>query len=213
VVGEETSPTEKRVEIAATLLLGLAAFAAAWSGYQASLWDGEQSSNYSRASGLRTRASQQHLDANQHRLADLSVFENYLDAELLGETELAQFYRDRFRAEFRPAFDAWIAARPLTSDDAPYSPLGMPEYRLAADRDAKALAAEADARFEAGEDANSVSDTYVFTTLFFASVLFLAAVGERLEYFRLRIGLLGIASVALLVGIVLVADQPVMWGG
>jgi type VI protein secretion system component VasF len=37
------SHTEKRFEIFATVLLAVAALATAWSGYQASLWDGIQS--------------------------------------------------------------------------------------------------------------------------------------------------------------------------
>jgi type VI protein secretion system component VasF len=40
------SHSEKRFEILATVMLAVAALATAWSGYQASLWDGIQSSNY-----------------------------------------------------------------------------------------------------------------------------------------------------------------------
>jgi hypothetical protein len=61
------------------------------------------------------------------------VFENYIDALIDGDEELAEFYRTRFRDEFEPAFDAWIALDPLENPDAPPSPLGMPEYQLADD--------------------------------------------------------------------------------
>jgi hypothetical protein len=37
---------EKRWEIVIVVVLALTALATAWSGYQASLWDGIQSSNY-----------------------------------------------------------------------------------------------------------------------------------------------------------------------
>jgi len=36
-----------------------------------------------------------------------------VDAYARGETELLNFYRDRFREEFRPGFNAWIATKPL----------------------------------------------------------------------------------------------------
>src|SRR5262245_17013175 len=72
----DTSPRERRFEIVATVLLAVTALATAWSGYQASLWDGIQSSNYTQASAARTEASQNHTEANQLRLGDLSVFEN-----------------------------------------------------------------------------------------------------------------------------------------
>jgi hypothetical protein len=212
-MADELKPrTERRMEIVATVLLAVAALAAAWSGYQGSLWDGIQSSNYTKASGMRTRAAQQLTEANQFRLADLSVFENYLDATLLGQTELANFYEERFRDEFQPAFDAWIALGPLNNPDAPPSPLAMPEYKLAADKAAADLTAQADATFDEGEDANTVSDIFVLTTLFFASVLFLAAISERLEVFALRVGLLSVAGAVFITGVVVALTQPVTTG-
>jgi hypothetical protein len=119
----EVSGHERRFEIVATVRLALTALATAWSGYQASLWDGIQSSNYTQASPLRTEGSLDHTEANQIRRGDLSVFENFVDATLDGDTELANFYRQRFRDEFEPAFAAWIALDPFSSARA--SLLGM----------------------------------------------------------------------------------------
>ncbi len=206
------SGREKRFEIVATVLLGLTALATAWSGYQASLWDGIQSSNYTQASALRTQASQKLTEANQFRLGDLSVFENFIDATLDGDTELANFYRQRFRDEFEPAYDAWTALNPLTNPDAPPSPLAMSEYRLPDDQEAADLTARAEAKFKEGEDANSVSDTYTATTLFFAAALFFAAISERFSYQRARAALLGLAVVGLLVGTSILLTQPVTAG-
>jgi len=120
------SHTEKRFEILATVLLAVAALATAWSGYQASLWDGIQSSNYTQASAARTNAAQKHTEANQYRLADLSVFENYIDASLTGNAEVANFYRPRFSDALEPAYEAWIALEPESNPDAPPSPSGCP---------------------------------------------------------------------------------------
>jgi hypothetical protein len=208
----DVSLHEKRFEIVATLLLGVAALATAWSGYQASLWDGIQSSNYTEASALRTRASQKLTEANQFRLGDLSEFENFIDATVGGDTELADFYRERFRDEFEPAYEAWSALDPLTNPDAPASPLAMPEYRLADDKEAEDLTARADAKFTDGEDANSFSDTYTATTLFFAAALFFAAISERFSYQRARASLLGLATVGLIVGTTIMLTQPITWG-
>jgi hypothetical protein len=208
----EVSGRERRFEIIATVLLARTALATAWSGYQASLWDGIQSSNYTQASAARTEASQNHTEANQFRLADLSVFENFVDATLDGDTELANFYRQRFRDEFEPAFVAWIALDPFTNPDAPPSPLAMPEYRLADDQEAKDLNARAEAKFKEGEDANNYSDTYTAATLFFAAALFFAAISERFSYVRARASLLGMAVVGLIGGTILMATQPVTAG-
>jgi len=120
------SHTEKRFEIFATVLLAVAALATAWSGYQASLWDGIQSSNYTQASAARTNAAQKHTEANQYPLADLSVFENKIDASLDGNTEVADFYRPRFSEALEPAYEAWIALEPESNPDAPPVPSGCP---------------------------------------------------------------------------------------
>ncbi|MGH9227523.1 MAG: hypothetical protein ACRD07_02125 [Acidimicrobiales bacterium] len=213
--GAEThgvSGQEKRFEIVATVLLALAALATAWSGYQASLWDGIQSSNYTQASALRTQGAEKHTEANQFRLADLSVFENFIDATLDGDTQLAGFYRQRFRDEFEPAFEAWNALDPLTNPESPPSPLAMPEYQLADDQEARDLTARAEAKFKEGEDANNVSDTYTATTLFFAAALFFAAISERFSYVRARASLLGLAVVGLIAGTTLVLTQPITTG-
>ena len=53
--------------------------------------------------------------------------------------ELADFYFKRFRAEFRPAVDAWVATRPLKNPNAPLTPFAMPQYKLAARAEAERL--------------------------------------------------------------------------
>jgi len=206
------SHTEKRFEIIATVLLGVAALTTAWSGYQASLWDGIQSSNYTQASAARTNAAQKHTEANQFRLADLSVFENYIDASLGGNTAVADFYRPRFSEALEPAYEAWIALEPESKPDAPPSPLGMPEYQPAPEQEARELTARAEAKFAEGEDANTYSDTYTASTLFFASALFFAAISERFAYRPARINLLAFAGVGLIAGVAVAATQPVTTG-
>jgi hypothetical protein len=210
--GADVSRSERRFEIFVTALLALAALATAWSGYQASLWDGIQSSNYTQASAARTNAAQKHTEGNQYRLADLTVFENFIDASLAGNAELAEFYRTRFRDEFEPAYEAWIALDPLTNPDSPPSPLAMPEYRLAQEQEASDLTRQAEAKFVEGEDANTFSDIYTASTLFFASALFFAAISERFEYRRARITLLAFARVGLIAGIAISLTQPITYG-
>ncbi len=208
----DVSRSEKGFEIFATALLAVSALATAWSGYQASLWDGIQSSNYTQASAARTNAAQKHTEANQFRLADLTVFENFIDASLTGDAELADFYRARFRDEFEPAYEAWIALDPLTNPAAPASPLAMPEYRLAPEQEASDLTARAEAKFAEGEDANTYSDIFTASTLFFASALFFAAISERFAYKRARIALLAFACAALIAGIAVALTQPITTG-
>lgn len=211
-VSAELSGQEKRFEVVATMLLALTALATAWSGYQASLWDGIQSSNYTLASGARTRASQLRTEANQYRLADLGVFERYVDATLEGSKTVAEFYRSRFRPEFEVAFEAWEALDPFENPEAPPSPLAMPQYQLAADLQAAELEARADTLFAEGEDANTNSDVYTLATLLFAAVLFFAAISERFDFAPVRVALLTLAAIGLVIGLVVALGEPITTG-
>jgi hypothetical protein len=75
--------------------------------------------------------------ANRQAQIDVATFTEWVDARASHRTELADFYRTRFRDEFRPAFAAWIATRPFDNRDAPRTPFAMPQYRLAATQDAE----------------------------------------------------------------------------
>jgi hypothetical protein len=205
------STREKVFEVVATVLLGLTALVTAWSGYQASLWDGIQSSDYSQASALRVESAQGFTEANQYRLADLSVLENYVDASFEGDAELAAYYRARFSDELEPAFVSWQALDP-DDPDTPSGPFHLPEYRLPVEVEAQAKADEAHQTFLDGEAANDRSDTYVATTLFFAAVLFFAAISERFAFAPARATLLGLAAVGLVAGTAVMLTQPVTTG-
>jgi hypothetical protein len=145
-------------------------------------------------------------------LADFSAFQSYIEATIDGNGEVADFYEQRFRDEFRPAFDAWMALDPLQNPEAPATPLALPEYQLAPDAEADRLEARADELFAAGEDANTVSDVYTLTTLLFAAVLFVAAISERFEYPRAQVILLVLAGIGLVGGLVVAFGQPITSG-
>jgi hypothetical protein len=210
--GDGTGRHRRRFELISVLLLAFTAVATAWSGYQASLWKAEQSSSYTQAGSNRTKAAQSRTEADQYRIADLNVFQNYIDAVVDGNDDVADFYRTRFRDEFEPAFDAWWDLDPLDNPDAPATPLAMPEYRLDADARAAQLEQRADELFEQGEDAKTNADVYTMTTVLFALVLFFTAIAERFTYPGLRTGLLIMAGIGLLTGIVVALTQPITAG-
>ena len=133
-----------RVELVATVLLAVATVATAWSGYQSTRWNGEQAKAGSRANAVRIESTHAAGLAEQQTQIDVATFTQWVDAYAREETELADFYFKRFRAEFKPAVDAWVATRPLKNPDAPLTPFAMPEYKLAARAEADRL--EADGR-------------------------------------------------------------------
>ena len=122
------------VEIAATVLLALAAVATAWSSYQANRWNGETTKASSRVNALRIEAARAQGLAEGQTQVDIATFIQWVNATATDEDELADFYLERFRPEFRPAFDAWLATDPLTNPDAPPTPFAMDDYQLAGTR-------------------------------------------------------------------------------
>jgi hypothetical protein len=197
------------VDIAATVLLALATVATAWSGYQASRWNGEQAANAGRVNAARIDSTKAAALADSQTGIDVATFTQWVDAYANDDTELADFYRRRFRAEFAPAVNAWIATRPLKNPDAPLTPFAMPQYQLAAraeserrDADAEVLAAQV--RVDIQRATN-----YVLAVVLFAATLFFAGMSTKLPTPRLRLILLCV-GVALFTGtLIWVATSPV----
>ncbi len=100
----ERSTADVWIDTIAAVLLALAAVATAWSSYQASRWTGEQAKAFASASAARVESTRASSLANAQTAVDVGVFTQWVDAELRGEDELAEFYELRFRAEFQPAF-------------------------------------------------------------------------------------------------------------
>jgi hypothetical protein len=205
------APAERgsRLEVVATILLALATVATAWSGYQASRWNGEQSKAFSRAGAVRIESSKADALANAQTQIDIATFMQWIDARALDRDDLADFYRKRFRPEFQPAFTAWLATRPLTNDAAPLTPFVMPEYTLAARTDADRLAAEAEALSARGRVNVQRATNYVLGVVLFAAALFFAGISTKLQAVRLRRVLLGLGVAVFLATAVWLATFPV----
>src|SRR5262245_56944784 len=122
-----------RLEVLVTLLLAFATVATAWSAYQARVWTGEQSKKTAQATAARITVNRDAGLANRQVEIDVATFVQWINARAQDDTRLADFYEARFRDEFRPAIDAWIATKPLQDPSAPATPFAMPEYRLQAD--------------------------------------------------------------------------------
>jgi hypothetical protein len=200
---------EEAVDVLLVVVLALAAVAAAWSGYQAARWSGVQASSYAQASSKRIESTRATTTANQETIIDVMTFSNYVNAWQSGDTALADFYRKRFRAEFVPAFDAWMATDPVTNPNAPPSPFSMPEYAPANLALASQLQAESEKLYATGTDANQQADDYVLNTVFLATVLFFAGLAPRIRWLPAQLVLVGLAVGLLGFGLVNVVRYPI----
>jgi hypothetical protein len=198
-----------RIELAATILLACAAVATAWSSYQASRWNGEQAKAASRTNAIRIDAARAQGLAQAQTQVDVATFTQWVDAFARDETELADFYFKRFRAEFKPAVDAWIATRPLRNPDAPLTPFAMPQYKLAAATEAERLDAEAEvSAAEVRRDIQRATN-YVLGVVLFAVSLFFAGMSTKLTTPRLRAALVALGWVVFLGTLIWIATSPV----
>jgi hypothetical protein len=196
-------------ELLVTVLLVVAALATSWSSYQATRWNGEQAAAAGRTNAIRIDAARADGLARTQTQVDVATFIAWADADLRGETEVADFYVDRFRDEFRPAYEAWIAQQPLTNADAPSTPFAMEEYQVAAKQQAGELAAAAAASAAEVRLDIQRSSNYVLTVVLYAIVLFFAGMSTRLSNRRLR-WVTTIAGTVVLVGaLAWVATFPV----
>ena len=180
------------------MLLSLATIVAAWSAYQSTRWGGVQANSFSSAAALRTEATQQNSLYAAELQIDVMVWISYLEHRQQGDERGAAFLKDRFRAELRPAFEAWMALEPAGGIP-PGPPVELPEYQPEARQRADELNARADELAATAREANQTGDNFVLVAVVMASVLFFAGVGTKLKARRLRVLML-LVGVALFAG-------------
>ncbi len=215
------------LELAATIVLAIAAILTAWTAFQSAKWGGVQATSFSEAGASRTESTRFSTLAGQQAQVDVSTFTNWLNVvqadsragDIQPPTSAADYQPDpgtlsgflflRFRQEFKPAVEAWLQTNPFTDPNAPPSPLDMPEYELAARDTAEELQAEADQVSEKARDANQTSDDYVISAVLAALVLFFAGVSSKLIRPRNRVLVLFLAVVILIGTAIRVFSLPI----
>jgi len=201
--------SKSRLELAATVLLAIAAVATAWAAYQSARWHGEQARAQSASIAARVESTREGNVANRQAQIDVALFTQWVDAYARDETELADFYRKRFRAEFKPAFQAWIATKPRTNPDAPLSPFAMPQYKLDATTQADSLEEQAAAASTSVGQYIQRADNYSLTVVLFAASLFFAGISTRLSSRNARVVVLGLGYALFLGSLIWIATFPV----
>jgi len=189
--------TADRIELVATIIMAAAAILTAWAAFQSAKWSGVQATEFSRASAARIESTRFETRAGQLTSIDVDVFLSWLSAlndeirsgevpAVAGEgytpTEgtLSAFLYQRMRAEAKPAFDAWIATRPLVNEAAPATPFQMDEYVLVDRLAAEERLGAAEAHTDAALSANANADAHVLTAVALALAIFFAGISSKL---------------------------------
>ena len=208
----EAGRKEHWVELLSTVLLACAALATAWSTYQSTRWRGEQAVSTSKATASRIQSSQAATRAGQLTQIDIATFVQWTNARVGGNSELAAFYRRRFRPEFQPAFDAWLAAKPFSDPNAPLTPFALPQYKVAQAAESEKLNAQAGGHTNDAEAANERADNYVLAVVLLAAALFFAGISTKLHSLRQRQALLALGWLIFLGTTIWLITSPVQAG-
>ena len=196
------------VEIGEAILLAAVAIATAWSGYQTARFDARQAHSYGLSNRYRAAENRAATRSGQLQLYDSTTFSFWLQGKAQDDQAAQQLFERRFRAEFRPAFEAWLRTNPFHNPEAPPGPLLMPQYRNAAAAKAKVYDAKASAAFEDGTHAREQGDKYLRNTVLLATVLFLTALAQKFKLEGVRIALLGVSGILLVVALYFVVTYP-----
>ena len=152
--GEQTEEAPRwwyrLIDFGEVVILALVAVATAYSGFQATKWDGRQSLLYGQASRDRFQADAQSTAAGQEVLVNASVFTTWLQAHSAGNAALETQLEDRFTSDYRAAFDAWLALDPFANPSAPPGPTMVPAYHNPFQAKADQLNATASRTFDEG---------------------------------------------------------------
>jgi len=189
-VRENVSSSQSRfeaIEIIEAVILALVAVATAWSGYQAAQWAGRRAEQYANASRLRVTAEGLATLAGQERIYDSDTFNSWLAAKLDGKLQAAEFFERRFRAEYRPAFTAWLGTDRFNNAQAPPGPIFMPDYHNAKHEQFLSLNKKAAEVADQGTKFGETGDQYVRITVLLATVLLITAIGQRFHFKAVRV--------------------------
>lgn len=213
-----------RVELIATFVLAIATVLTAWSAFQATKWSGVQANSYAAAGAARTESTKASTLAGQQVIIDVGLFQEWVSAVAVADdprqyivddvyqppldTEEG-FVHNLFPDRLKVAFDAWLATEPLRTEGAPSSPFEMDEYVVESRDQAEELEARADGLSGTARQANQRSDNYVLLTVLFASSLFFAGVGSKLNTLQAKYIALGLSLVAVVVGVYYLVVFPI----
>jgi hypothetical protein len=211
------------LEAFATILIAVAAILTAWGAFQHAKWSGTQANEFRQAAAAGTAATQATTIAGMNRTVDVVVFlqwlqaiRNDIDAGLADPSTgpyvadpatLSGFIAQRFRSEFLPAFDAWIATRPLTTIETT-TPFELPEYSLAADSELARWSKDAEVHGTNAQHAIHNGEQYVLLTTLFAVALVLASIGSKLRHVTASAVMLSMAAVLILGAAVALLTLP-----
>lgn len=190
-----------KIDLIFAILLLVATLSTAACVYQATRWNGIQAVHFGESGKFRTESIRATTVANTQVIIDVQLFMDWVDAVRKNDPIQAEFIKERFREEFKPAFEAWVAQANATNPIPPGTPFDLPEYSVAKYDESALLEDNATAAFNKGKDANTNGDIYISNTVLFAIVMFFCGIYTRWDSLRIRQGILVVTLVVFTYGV------------
>ena len=201
-MAEEDTREDRRLELVAAVILGIAGILTAFAAYKAALTDGDALKGYTASARTTADANGYFNEAFATYTSDQALFLQYQVLFEQGEEELAFIIRDRlFSPELEAATAAWIEI-PVGSPDEPPTPLQTEEYEIPAQTEAIALTEQAADEFTEAQAFDDAGDKFELAAVFLAVALFLAGVGSLFKDRKVQIAILAMAALAIVPGVI-----------
>ena len=185
-----SSRGQEVIEIIEAIVLALVAVTTAWSGYQAARWEDRRTELYGESLKLRSKAGTLASLGGQEQIYDTTTFNSWLIAKSRNDKKVMELFERRFRADYRPAFAAWVKIDPFNDSARPPGPIFMPQYHNSKTEQSETLNEQSNALLEGGTMSGAIGVRYVRVTVLLATVLLLTAIGQRFRIASVRTGLL-----------------------
>lgn len=201
-MAEEDTSEDRRIELVAAIILGVAGILTAFAAYNAALTDGDALKGYTASARTTADANGYFNEAFATYTSDQSLFLEYQVLVEQGDTATALVIRDRlFSPELEAATAAWIEI-PVGSPDEPPTPLQTEEYEIPAQTEAIALTEQAADEFSEAQAFDDAGDKFELAAVFLAVSLFLAGIGSLFKARKVQIAILAMAVVVMVPGVI-----------
>ena len=189
----------RRMEIAAAILLRLAAIATAWSAYWSAIYGGDAIAGYSEANTLTGKAADIYGDATGQFNYDRTLFLQYAQLVYSGDPESAIAMRQNFFSDNLEETVAWYDVSGAEVTDPFDAESGSP-YALEEWAEGNDLSEEADLVYQEAVANDDKGDKFDLATVFLALSLFFGGIATMFRRRLPQLATVGIGTTGLAIG-------------
>ena len=186
-LNREPAERKKWVEPIIALVMALATVGTAWCSFESASWTRRSNRLMTEFNSLERKAGLLNVQGMQTAQIQVAMFMEVLAAQQAGNEKLANFYAERFPPDFRKAYDAWLAQKPLENPKADPHPFVPNLYEPRGAREAAEATATAATKIKEAWSAGNLSGQYLANTVLLATVLFFANATGKFEQRRVRL--------------------------